>query len=72
MDLAIKSRQTSFCNLYHNKRMCIFFVGYQEGDVIPKTFNFHTTILTKVLKLNDMAYEEFKEKMARYIYVIRK
>lgn len=104
------------------KRDGIFFVGYQEGDVIPKTPNAHTTMLVKALKSNDMTYEvvdiskqtyellkkkresaikhramfeeeghgqwfdmligqteyinqpfeEFKEKMARYIYVIRK
>ncbi len=97
-------------------------MGYQEGDVIPKTEGIHTTMLSKALMMNDMSYEavditeqtyellkakrvsaithqnefdaegyhewfdmlmgqtecvtetfeQFKEKMARYIYVIRK
>ena len=100
----------------------VFFVGYQEGDVIPKTPNAHTTMLAKALKSNGMTYEvtdisqqtylllktkresamkhqamfeaeghsqwfdmligqteyinesfeQFKEKMARYIYVVKK
>ena len=104
------------------KKDGVFFVGYQEGDVIPKTTNAHTTMLAKALKSNGMTYEvtdvsqqtylllkkkreaamrhqsmfeaeghsqwfdmligqteyinesfeQFEEKMARYIYVIRK
>ena len=104
------------------KKDGIFYVGYQEGDVIPKTLDAHTTMLTKALKENNMTYEvtditkqtykllkikresaikhqamfeeegnsqwfdmliaqteyinqsfeQFKEQMARYIYVIRK
>ena len=104
------------------KKDGVFFVGYQEGEVIPKTPNPHTTMLAKALQENDMIYEvtdisqqtyellkmkqktamkyqaifeaegnsqwfdmligqtqcidesfeQFKEKMARYIYVIRK
>ena len=104
------------------KKDGVFFVGYQEGDVIPKTSNAHTTLLAKALKENNMTYEvtditkqtykllkikresaikhqamfeeegnsqwfdmliaqteyinqsfeQFKEQMARYIYVIRK
>ena len=100
----------------------IFFVGYQEGDVMPKTENADTTVLTDALKANNMKYEfvditkqtydllkhkrnvalrckqefesegninwfdmlmgqtecatvpyeQFAEKMARYIYVVRK
>ena len=100
----------------------VFFVGYQEGDVIPVTENAHTTLLAKALKTNDISYEahditdsvygllinkrraagkhkeefiaeghrdwydliisqtdyasctlaEFREKMARYSYIIRK
>lgn len=103
------------------KKDGVFFVGYQEGDVIPKTSNAHTTMLVKALQENNMTYEvtditkqtyellkkkresaikyrtlfedeghsqwfdmligqteyidvpfdQFKEKMARYIYVIR-
>ncbi len=104
------------------KKDGVFFVGYQEGDVIPKTENIHTTMLSQAVEINDMDYEvtditeetyellktkriavmahqkefeeeghkdwfdmligqtecatetieQFKEKMARYIYVIRK
>ena len=104
------------------KKDGVFFVGYQEGDVIPKTHNAHTTMLAKALRENKMTYEvtdisaqtyellkrkreaalkhqamfeaegnshwfdmlmgqteysnqsfeQFKEQMARYIYVIRK
>lgn len=99
----------------------ILYVGYQEGDVLPKTENVDTTELAKALTANGMKYEvtditeqvyellrkkraaamkyktafeqegnkmwyemlvaqteyasvsleEFKEKMARYIYVVR-
>lgn len=35
----------------------VFFVGYQEGDVMPKTENVRTTELAKALKENDMPYE---------------
>ena len=35
----------------------IFFVGYQEGDVMPKTENADTTVLVDALKANDMRYE---------------
>lgn len=98
------------------------FVGYQEGDVMPKTENMHTTVLAQALKKNDIEYEvkditkqtyqllkskrdsalthqsefqnegyenwfdllmfqtecieqpydDFKEKMPRYIYVVKK
>lgn len=34
-----------------------FFVGYQEGDVMPKTENVHTTELAKALVANGMKYE---------------
>lgn len=100
----------------------VLFVGYQEGDVMPKTKDAHTTVLTEALRKNGMQYdvediteqvyalllkkrataekhreefeaeghlnwyemlvwqteyawvpfEVFKEKMARYIYVVRK
>jgi len=100
----------------------VFFVGYQEGDVVPKTESISTTMLSKALVANGMDFEaiditgqtyellkkkrisainhrnefesegyrdwfdmligqtecatepleQFKEKMARYIYVIRK
>lgn len=104
------------------KRDGVFFVGYQEGEVMPKTEYADTTELAKALVQNGMKYEvtditkqtydllkkkriaaikhqaefetegyrnwfdiligqtecvsesfeKFKEKMARYIYVIRK
>lgn len=100
----------------------VFFVGYQEGDVMSKTENMHTSVLANASKENEMtyevaditkqtyellkrkrisavmhkeefeaeghkcwfdmlmgqtecatvSYEQFKEKMARYIYIIRK
>ncbi len=99
----------------------VFFVGYQEGDVMSKTEGVHTTVLANALEQNGLKYEvtditeqtydllkrkreaamrhqaefeaegcgewfemlmqqtecvikpyeEFKEKMSRYIYVIR-
>ena len=104
------------------KKDGVFFVGYQEGEVVPKTQNIHTTMLAMALKENNMKYEalditkqtyellktkrksamkykamfeeegysqwfdmliaqteyvnksfeHFKEKMVRYIYVIKK
>ena len=100
----------------------IFYVGYQEGDVVPKTENAHTSLLAEALNRNGLhyevtditeetyellktkreaalkyqkefakegydewfdmligqtdcatdAFEAFKEKMARYLYVVRK
>ncbi len=100
----------------------IFFVGYQEGDVMPRTTDADTTELAKALRANEMnyevtgitkqvydlllkkreaamkyeamfdkegnrqwyemlvgqteyvsvPYEEFQQKMARYIYVVKK
>lgn len=35
----------------------VFFVGYQEGDVMPKTESMFTTELTKALTENEMDYE---------------
>ena len=104
------------------KQNGVFFVGYQEGDVVPKTTDAYSTIFAQALKTNGMdfevtdiskqtyellktkrksalkhrtlfeseghgewfdmlmgqtecatgSFEHFKEKMARYIYVIRK
>jgi len=100
----------------------VFFVGYQEGDVMSKTKDAHTTVLAEALRANGMPYEaeditkqvyelllkkraaaekhraefeaeghknwyemlswqteyaqvpyvEFKEKLARYLYVVRR
>lgn len=35
----------------------VFYVGYQEGDVMPKTANAHTTVLAQALSKNAMIYE---------------
>ena len=35
----------------------VLFVGYQEGDVMPKTDNAETTEIAKALKANGMDYE---------------
>ncbi len=34
----------------------VFFAGYQEGDVMPKTEDVHTTVLAEALKQNEMEY----------------
>lgn len=104
------------------KKDGVFFVGYQEGDVVPKTENMHATQLAQALTANGMHYDaaditeqtyallqkkrqaalahqqafeeegnrawfdlliaqteyaacspaQFREKMARYIYIARK
>lgn len=35
----------------------VLFVGYQEGDVMPKTKDAHTTVLAEALRENGMRYE---------------
>lgn len=35
----------------------VLFVGYQEGDVMPKTKDVHTTVLAEALRQNGMRYE---------------
>lgn len=39
------------------KRDGVFFVGYQEGDVMPKTECASTTVLAKALEKNGLNYE---------------
>lgn len=39
------------------KKDGVFFVGYQEGDVMAKTENADTTVLAKALLSNGMQYE---------------
>ena len=39
------------------KKDGLFFVGYQEGEVMQKTQNIHTTMLANALKANNMKYE---------------
>ena len=38
------------------KQEGIFFVGYQEGDVMTKTQDAHTTVLAEALRQNGMQY----------------
>lgn len=45
-----------------NRWLCkggVFFAGYQEGDVMPKTADENTTELAKALKKNKIAYEVY-------------
>ena len=37
----------------------IFFIGYQEGDVMPKTKSLSTTEIAKCLEINQMKYKVF-------------
>ena len=46
----------------------IFFVGYQEGDVMPKTKDSHTTMLAEALQQSGMQYEV--EDITRQTYVL--
>lgn len=39
------------------KKDGILFVGYQEGDVVPKSKDAHTTLLAKALRANRMKYQ---------------
>lgn len=39
------------------KRNGVFFVGYQEGDIMPKTEGSDTTELSKALAINNMNYD---------------
>ena len=39
------------------KKEGVFFVGYQEGDVMPKTEDAYTTVLAQSLEKNEMNYE---------------
>ena len=46
-----------FANKKWLKKDGVFFVGYQEGEVMPKTEGPHTTVLAKALEKNNMNYE---------------
>lgn len=39
------------------KKDGIFFVGYQEGEIMPKTESANTTVLAKVLDENQLKYQ---------------
>ena len=54
------------------KKDGVFFVGYQEGDVMPKTKNVQTTELAKALKDNNMSYEVFNITKQTYELLKRK
>lgn len=50
----------------------VFFVGYQEGDVMPKTENVETTELSKALKENGMNYETIDITKQTYDLLVKK
>ncbi len=50
----------------------IFFVGYQEGDVIPRTRNAHTTVLAEALRQNGMQYEAEEITKQTYELLLKK
>lgn len=54
------------------KRDGVFFVGYQEGDVIPRTLNAHTTQLAQALRTHGIAYEVSDISQQCYELLIRK
>ena len=54
------------------KKDGVFFVGYQEGEVMPKTSNAHTTLLAKALIANGMTYEVNDISYQTYLLLKRK
>lgn len=54
------------------KKDGVFFVGYQEGDVMPKTADAHTTELAQALRANDMPYTVTDLTMQTYVLLKRK
>ena len=50
----------------------VFFVGYQEGDVIPKTESLRTTRLAAALEANRMPYEAADITRQTYALLCRK
>ena len=54
------------------KKNGVFFVGYQEGDVIPKTENVHATRLAAALEANHMTYEATDITRQTYALLSRK
>ena len=53
------------------KKNGLFFVGYQEGDVIPKTESIHTTMLSKALLIvcgeKDAANKKTSKELCHYL-----
>ncbi|MCI9079112.1 MAG: class I SAM-dependent methyltransferase [Lachnospiraceae bacterium] len=50
----------------------VFFAGYQEGDIMPKTRDATTTMLAKALEQNNMVYETEDITMECYDMLKRK
>lgn len=50
----------------------VFFAGYQEGDVLPKTKDIHTAELTKALKANQMPFEVLDITRQTYDLLVQK
>ena len=50
----------------------VFFVGYQEGDVIPKTQNAHTTQLAQAFRANEMDYQTINITYETYLLLKNK
>lgn len=50
----------------------VLFVGYQEGDVMPKTANAHTTVLAQALEKNAMVYDTTDITQESYTLLKRK
>ena len=50
----------------------VFFIGYQEGDVMPKTESFDTMEIVKALEYNQMLYETVDITEQTYIMLKRK
>ena len=50
----------------------VFFAGYQEGDVLPRTQNIRTAELTKALEANQMPFEAIDITQQTYDLLRRK
>ena len=50
----------------------VFFIGYQEGDVMPKTESLDTMEIVKALEYNQMLYETVDITEQTYIMLKRK
>lgn len=50
----------------------VFFIGYQEGDIMAKTNDSETTILAKALKENNFKYEVIDYTKQTYVMLNRK
>ena len=50
----------------------ILFVGYQEGDVVPRTKNMQTSEMTKALQINQMPFRMMDITRQTYDLLLRK